>query len=103
LLVAVLVVTVGLLALAGTAGSVVRMAGQGRRRGGAGIAAASRLEVLRAAGCASLAGGRDTAGAYLLEWTVASQGPLRTVQLVVTYADGRDVRSDRFEAAAWCP
>jgi len=101
--VAVLMVTVGLIALAATAGAVARMAGQGQRRGGAGIAAASRLEVLRSGGCASLAGGRDSAGAYLLQWTVTTQGAVRTIQLAVGYPDGRDVRSDRFEAVEWCP
>jgi len=101
--VALLVVTVGLLALAGSAGSIARLTGQGRRRAGAGIAAAARLETLRAAGCQALAGGRDSSGFYRLTWTVTTQGTGRVIDLAVEYPDGRLDRRDRFEAIAWCP
>jgi len=103
LVVAVLVLAVGLLALAGTAAAVSRMVAWGQRLGGSAVAAQSRLEELRSGGCAALGGGRDSVGHYRLQWSVAATGSLRTVELTVGYPDGRGDRSDRFEAVAWCP
>lgn len=103
LVVAVLVLTVGVLALAGTAAAVCRMVGWGQRLGGSAVAAQARLEELRAGGCGSLGGGRDSVGHYRLEWSVTSMGALRRVALRVDYPDGRGDRSERFEAVAWCP
>jgi hypothetical protein len=103
LVLATLVLTVGLLALAGTAAAVSRMVGWGQRMGGSAVAAAARLEQLRSGGCASLVNGRDARGAYRLEWTVATTGVLRTVTLNVSYPNGRADRIDSFTAVAWCP
>jgi hypothetical protein len=103
LVVAVLVLTVGVLALAGTAGAVSRMVGWGQRLGGSAIAAQARLEELRSGGCASPGGGRDSVGHYRLRWSVATTGSLRAVALTVEYPNGHEVRSDLFETVAWCP
>ena len=103
LVVAVLVLTVGVLALAGTAAAVSRMVAWGQRLGGSAGAAQARLEALRSGGCGSLADGRDSVGPYQLRWTVVTAGSLRTVALTVSYPNGRGDRSDRFEADAWCP
>ena len=103
LVVALLVLTVGVLALAGTAAAVSRMVGWGQRLGASAVAARSRLEALRSGGCASLGAGRDSVGHYRLEWSVARAGALRTVTLTVVYPDGRGERGERFEAVAWCP
>lgn len=103
LVVAMLVLTVGVLALAGTAAAVSRMVEWGQRLGGSAIAAQSRLEALRSGGCAALGDGRDAVGRYRLQWSVAAAGSLRTVALTVDYPDGRGDRRDRFEALAWCP
>ena len=101
--VATLVLTVGVLALAGTAPAVERMVAAGERMGGAAAAAASRFERLRAAGCGAPSDGRTDDARYTERWVVTAAGPLRTVALIVTYADGRGTRSDAFEAAQWCP
>ncbi len=103
LVVAVLVLTVGVLALAGTAAAVTRMVGWGQRLSGSAIAAQSRLEALRAGGCGSLGSGRDSVGPYRLQWSVTEAGSLRTIALTVDYPDGRGDRSEPFEATAWCP
>jgi len=103
IVVAALVLTVGVLALAGTAAAVSRMVGWGQRLGGSAVVAQARLEELRSRGCASLGGGRDSVGHYRLQWSVTTTGPLRTVALTVGYPNGRGERSDRFEAVAWCP
>jgi len=102
-MVAVLVLTVGVLALAGTAAAVTRMVSWGQRRSGSAIAAQARLEVLRAGGCAPLGSGCDSVGPYRLQWSVTTAGSLRTIALTVDYPDERGVRSEPYEAAAWCP
>jgi len=103
LVVAVLVLSVGVLALSGTAAAVTRMMGWGQRFGASAVAAQARLEALRAGGCAALGGGLDSTGHYRLRWSVTAAGSLRTVALTVEYPDGRGLRSDLFEAVAWCP
>ncbi len=103
LVVAVLVLTVGVLALAGTAAAVCRMVGWGQRLGGSAVAAQARLEELRSGGCAGLGGGRDSVGHYRLEWSVARSGSLSVVALTVRYPDGRGDRTELFEAVTWCP
>jgi prepilin-type N-terminal cleavage/methylation domain-containing protein len=47
-LIALIVITIGLLGLAGTLGPVSRLAGEGRARGRAALALASRADLLRA-------------------------------------------------------
>jgi Tfp pilus assembly protein PilV len=101
--VATLVLTVGVLALAGTAAAVSRMERWGQHRGESAVAATARLEQLRSGGCGSLTSGRDSTGRYRLQWTVATAGALRSVALTVSYADGRSDRNDRFESVVWCP
>ncbi len=58
-IVAVLVLTVGLLGLVTTAGLVTRMIGRGQRSGVSAQYASRRLELLRVSGCTSQAGGSE--------------------------------------------
>lgn len=59
-IIAILVLTVGLLGLVTTAGLVTRMIGRGQRSGAAAQFAARRLEQLRVSGCTSQASGSET-------------------------------------------
>ena len=59
-IIAILVLTVGLLGLVTTAGLVTRMIGRGQRSGAAAQFASRRLEQLRVTGCASHASGTET-------------------------------------------
>jgi prepilin-type N-terminal cleavage/methylation domain-containing protein len=59
-LVAIVVLTVGLLGLVTTAALVTRMIGRGQRSSVAATFAAQRMERLRVSGCASQAAGSDT-------------------------------------------
>lgn len=103
LIVAILILTVGILGLAATAGQVQRMVGWGGRYGGSAMVANMQLETLRATPCASLAAsGTATKGIYALSWTVASSGNLRTFTLTVTYPNGRSTRNDVYESQRSC-
>jgi prepilin-type N-terminal cleavage/methylation domain-containing protein len=103
LIVAILILTVGILGLAATAGQVQRMVGWGGRYGASASLANAQLETLRATPCASLAAsGTVTRGIYTLSWTVVASGQLRTFTLTVAYPNGRSTRSDTYETQRSC-
>jgi Tfp pilus assembly protein PilV len=103
LVVSILVLTVGILGLAATAGQVAKMVGWGGRYSASAIAASAQLEQLRATPCGSLAGsGSSTVGIYSVSWTVATNGNLRTITVTVTYPNGRTRRADVYETYRSC-
>jgi len=102
-IVAILILTVGILGLAATAGQVQRMVGWGGRFGGSAAVASAQLETLRATPCVSLAAsGTATRGIYALSWTVTASGTLRTYTLTVSYPNGRSTRVDTYETQRSC-
>lgn len=101
-MVAMVILTVGVLGLAATSGAVTAMIGSGGRYGGSATVAASRIERLRATACASLANGSATSGRYTESWTVTTSGYLRTVQVTVSYPNRTQTRSDVYETTIAC-
>jgi prepilin-type N-terminal cleavage/methylation domain-containing protein len=99
---ATLVLTGGVLAVASTSSGVTMMIGQGGRLGAAALLAEGRLESLRATPCAALTGGSTLEGPFVVSWTVAGGGLAREVQLTVTYGNGRTQRSDLYVATISC-
>jgi prepilin-type N-terminal cleavage/methylation domain-containing protein len=94
-MIAVVILSVGVIALVGSSSLVTRMIGQGKRTGGAVQVAASRLETLRAASrtttppCldpAFASGGPVTSRGVTESWVVPPAGTSRTVLAIVTYA-----------------
>jgi prepilin-type N-terminal cleavage/methylation domain-containing protein len=59
-MIAIIVLTVGLLGLVTTSALVTRMIGRGQRSANAATFASKRLELLRVTGCRSQAAGKDT-------------------------------------------
>lgn len=107
LTVGILLLEVGVLALVATAGGVVRLTLLGGREGAASLVAASRLEELRATACATTAGppgtgGDARSGPFEERWTIISAGSGRTVQVLVSYADGQGTRAALYETAVEC-
>jgi len=96
-LVAVLVLTVGVLALVGTAGLVTRMVAQGHIDTEASALAAQRFEILRSQRCTAMTSGTATDGPYTLTWRVGpSVNPrVRAVALAVNQPT-MNGRSNRF-------
>ena len=99
---AAIVLTGGVLAVASTSSGVTMMIGQGGRLGTAAVLAEGRLESLRAMPCAALTGGSTLEGPFVVSWTVAGGGLAREVQLTVTYGNGRTQRSDLYVATISC-
>lgn len=103
-LVAVMVLTVGLLGLVTTAGLVTRMIGQGQRYNEVAALANERVEVIRAQGCPAAATGSETRGAYTVAWRVADAGNnSRAIQVVVGSPTGRGARVDTVQTVQVCP
>jgi len=102
-MIAIVILTAGVLALAATSGGVTRLVSQGGRISGAAIAAEGRLEILRnTTPCTAIAGGTATDGSYALSWTVTTNALLRTVVIQVSYPTGRSTRTDTYTTAISC-
>ena len=110
-LIAIVVLGVGVVALAGSSALVTRMIGQGKIETRAAQAASRRMESLRlAAGsttprCLSpeFAGGGPVIGNGITEsWTVPSVGVARRVRVTASYLTVRGVRSAGLETVIEC-
>ena len=101
--VAVVLFSVGILALTGTSGAIARMTGLGRHASASAILASSRLERLRAAPCLPGAtAGSASGGRFFEQWTAAPDGAGRALRVIVSYDDGRRERADTYETRATC-
>ena len=109
IIVAILVLTVGLMAVAGTSALVTRMIGRGQRSAAAAIFAAQRLEILRGTACTVRPAGADTlyrggAWAAINSWTFTDAGKSTwriTVTSTYKTAAGR-TRVDKSETEVSC-
>lgn len=105
-LVAMMVLSVGLLGLASTAAMTTRMIGDSRRYTGASAVATRRAEILRSQPCATLASGAETKGGYTVTWTVSNPAlanPARKVEVTVKATLGRGrVRTYTFPTTIPC-
>lgn len=109
-LVAIVILTVGLLALAQSTGTVSRMLGRGKQDTEAAMAAQARLEGLRQLAnttspkCTALASGTATGPApgMTTAWTVSGSGNSRTVVVSVTYRIGRGTRTETVQSVLGC-
>jgi prepilin-type N-terminal cleavage/methylation domain-containing protein len=104
-LVAVMILSVGLMGLVTTAGLVTRMIGQGHRFTEASALANERIEVLRSQGCPAVGGGTETRGAYTVTWRIVevAGGKGRGFVVAVRSPTTRGSRTDTFETVHFCP
>ena len=100
-MVAVIILSVGILALASGSGAVYRMLGAGKRSTKAAAIASERMELLRRQAnatnprCSAVAGGSATRPGNVTEtWTVAGTGSSRTVKVWVRYPTSRGTTAD---------
>jgi prepilin-type N-terminal cleavage/methylation domain-containing protein len=108
-LVAVTVLAVGVMAMAGSAAAVTRMIGRGKIDTRASQLATERMEALRRAAlfttprCNALASGSSTpSGNVTLAWTVTVSGTGRNVSVHATYATARGPRTDTLTTYIEC-
>lgn len=106
-IIAVIVLSVGLLGLVSTAALTTRMISQGQRYSEVAALANQRFEILRGendATCSRIVNGSNTEGQVQLSWTVASiqSGRARQVTVGVTSSTGTGRRTDRFQTIIFC-
>ena len=102
LLIAIVILTVGVLALAATAGLVAAHVGDGGRLTGAAHAARSALDSLRGVPCASLTSASAARGSFVVEWTVTRDSLAAEIVMTVGSTLRRRTRSDAFRATVPC-
>jgi len=100
--VAIIVLTIGVLGLASTAATVTRMVAQGQRYSNATTLAAQRFEILRSTACASMVDGSSTSGTYSVAWTVAASGTGKEVTVIVTSPKTGGTRADTVSSYITC-
>lgn len=104
ILVALLLLTVGVLGLVSTSGAVTRMIGQGKRFSDVSSLASARMDVLRDTPCDSMTNGSETRGAFQVVWRITSiaSGQGRNIQVVVNSRTATGTRSDLFSTTISC-
>jgi Tfp pilus assembly protein PilV len=98
--IAIAIVGVGLCALAASAGYVVRLVGDGGRRGTVAMAAQTILDSLRARPCAAVIDGADTTAGRIARWTVTNG---RVAQFVTLTIAGSTPRTRPFTVSTGRP
>ena len=109
-MIAVVILGIGVLALAGGSAAATRMLGQGQRTTNATAVAAARIERLRRAANAtnprctsgSFASGTATTNNVSEAWTVPTSGIARTVIEVVTYKKYNGTSTDTLATIVSC-
>ena len=94
MMVAVTVTAVGLLALAGTSGALLRLTARSRLEAQVTRAAQARLEWLASRSCDAVAGGGIHAASVSERWTVDTSAGAARVQAAFTYTE-REVSRER--------
>ncbi|MGD8726774.1 MAG: prepilin-type N-terminal cleavage/methylation domain-containing protein [Gemmatimonadales bacterium] len=104
-LVAMMVLTVGVLGLVSTAALVTRMIGQGQRYSEVSTLASQQFEVLRSRQCAAITTGSASQGPYTLSWTAqdVAGGRAKALTLVILSPRVRSgMRADTFATTIGC-
>jgi Tfp pilus assembly protein PilV len=109
-LVAIVVLTIGIMALVSSSASVTRMIGRGKIETRAAQAATRRMEILRLAAdtpprCTSTSfasGGPVISGGMSESWQVPETGKVRQVRVTVTYLTVRGPRTAALETRMPC-
>lgn len=110
-LVAIVVMGVGIVALAGASSSITRMIGRGKMETRAAQAASRRMAVLRLAAAATsprctdpafVSGGPAISAGITESWQVPVTGKVRQVRITVRYLTVRGVRTAALETGISC-
>ena len=102
LLVAVVIFSIGLLALAGTASVILTALTSTQSRTIAANVAESRFERIRATACASRANGSATTRGIAENWTLARLARADDVTVAVTFQTNHQSRTETFRSFITC-
>jgi prepilin-type N-terminal cleavage/methylation domain-containing protein len=102
LMVAMLMFTVGLLALASTSVVVVSQMGDAGRMGVAASTAQTRIERLRSGACTTAQTGTSAARGVSESWTVTPMTRSARIDVTITYSTRRGLRSQTYRSMMRC-
>lgn len=102
-LIAVLVLSAGLLALTTAAAGVSRMIDYGRRSTEAAALATGRIELLRAGGCPAAGTGSTTSGSFSVSWDVTETAKRARLVTVTVTDTGQRIGADTVRTVFACP
>lgn len=104
LLIAITVLTVGLLSFLGASALITRMLARGDRAATATFYAQERIERLQGQPCGTMASGTEMRGnSYRVAWTVTPSAGSERARIIVRYAAGPGrMREDTLETAVLC-
>ena len=100
--VAIMIFSLGILALVSTAATMTRMVGRSQQYNMAASLAQQRFEILKATACASMASGSATSGVYSTAWTVTAVTNGKQVAVTVTSPTTRGSKTDNFTTILSC-
>lgn len=104
-MIAMIILTVGVLGLAASSAAIARMTSEGDRFSESAAHANSVTDSLRLVPCASLASGAGTRGAFSLRWTITNNATytlLRDVLVQVTYDTKGQTRTSNYNTQLSC-
>jgi prepilin-type N-terminal cleavage/methylation domain-containing protein len=104
-MVAMMILVIGVLGLAGSSAAIARMASDGNRYGEAAAVVGSVVDSLRATPCASFADGSTTRDAYSVSIAIVQNADfvlLRDVTMVLRYNSKGGVRVSTWETRISC-
>lgn len=104
LMVAIMILSIGVIALASAAGLVSRLIGGGAHQSLAAQTALTRFERMRGAACSSIAGGSATTRGITERWVVAKGDPATTVRVTdsVSFRTALGDRRQTFQSYIQC-
>lgn len=102
LMVAMVVFSIGLLAMASTSTVVVKQMGDARNMGLAATVAQSRLEQLYAGNCVAASSGSATTRGVAESWTVTPATRTAALSVTVTYPTRRGSRTQTYQGTVAC-
>lgn len=101
-MVAMLILTIGLLGLATTSAVVIRQMGDAGRMGVAASVAQSRVEKLRLANCTTTKTDSSTARGVKEKWTITPLSRSARIDLTITYNTRNGLRSQSYRSTVPC-
>ena len=104
MIIAIIVMTIGIMGLASTAGYVAQQMGSGNMQTVAAALSAKVADSLSARKCTSLVAGNQTKRGVTISWTVTTASRTRTVDQTVTYKQRRGSnKTVNYRMVVQCP
>jgi len=103
MIIAIIVMSIGIMGLAGTATYVVRQVGEGSTQTVAAALAAQLTDSLSSRRCSNIVAGNQTKRRVTLTWTVDDSSRTKWIRTQVQYPTKRGARTLNYQTVVQCP